>query len=135
VTTTRRLALAVLLFIACQKLPACPSPVGGSCDPRDFDCPKGYSCGLVEVCTRACSQTSDCWVRVADGCRTNELPGQVLPDGGVFVESSQDGFCTETLRMVCLEGYCQRAACLDGGCDFDLYGPSPFKGNRSQGPP
>jgi hypothetical protein len=132
--TTRRVTIAVLLFIACQKLPACPSPAGGSCDPSDYDCPKGYACGLVEQCTHACEQDSDCWVSVQDGCRSNILPGQTLPDGGVFVETSDDGWCPETKLMVCLEGWCQRVTCLDGGCDYDLYGPSSFKGNRDQGP-
>lgn len=108
--------------------------VGGACDPRDANCPKGYFCALAEVCTRRCEATKDCWVKVDDGCRSNTLPGQRLADGGVFVESTDDGFCAESKEMVCLEGYCQRAACLDGGCDYDLYGPSPFKGNRAQGP-
>ena len=40
----------------------------------------------------------------------------------------------ETKVMECIAGYCQRAECGDGGCDYDLYGPSPFKGNRNQGP-
>jgi hypothetical protein len=57
-----------------------------------------------------------------------------LPDGGTVVEESSDGFCPETKTLVCLDGYCQSQGCLDGGCDYDLYGPSPFKGNRSQGP-
>jgi hypothetical protein len=131
----RNVAFAVLLFIACQKLPACPSPAGGSCDPTDPNCPKGYSCAAAaQVCTRACEQDSDCWVKVEDGCRANSLPGERFPDGGVFVESSEDGFCSETKLMVCLAGYCQRSSCVqDPGCD-DLYGPSPYAGNRSQGP-
>jgi hypothetical protein len=62
------------------------------------------------------------------------MPGQRLPDGGVFVESTEDGYCSETKQMVCLDGYCQRDVCADGGCEYDVYGPSPFKGNRSQGP-
>lgn len=133
-TRTRRLWLGVLCFIACQKLPACPSAVGGPCDPRDFNCPTGYYCAQAEVCTKACEQDTDCWVKVDDGCRASQLPGQTLPDGGVFVEMSADGICPETKAMVCLDGRCQRFQCLDGGCDYDLYGPSPFKGNRSQGP-
>ncbi len=101
---------------------------------RNANCPVGYACTLAEVCTRSCEQTSDCWVKVEDGCRGAELPGQRLPDGGTFMETRDDGFCPETKVMECLQGYCQRFECVDGGCDYDLYGPSPFKGNRSQGP-
>lgn len=118
----------------CTQVSACPSPAGGACDPRNFTCPAGYTCALAEVCTRHCTQASDCWVKVSDGCLSNTLPGELLPDGGVYVESSPDGYCTDTKSLVCLDGYCQKGACLDGGCDYDLYGPSPFKGNRSQGP-
>ena len=49
---------------------------------------------------------------------------------------ADDGYCPETKRMACVDGYCQQDVCtgLDGGCDYDLYGPSPFKGNRNVGP-
>lgn len=59
-----------------------------------------------------------------------------LPDGGTYTEVQDEGYCPESRRMVCLGGYCQRDECvlLDGGCDYDLFGPSPFKGNRSVGP-
>lgn len=123
-----------LLAVGCTKIQACPSQAGGACDPRDYNCPTGYVCTIAEVCSRQCEQTSDCWVKVTDGCRSNELPGMALPDGGTYVEDIGDGFCAETKRMVCLEGHCQKDLCLDGGCDYDVYGPSPFKGNRSQGP-
>ena len=113
---------------------SCPSPPGGTCDPRGPNCPRGYSCAMAEICTRACEQTSDCWVPVTDGCRSLLFPGQRLADGGIFMETSEDGFCPESKLMECLEGHCQRVECLDGGCDYDLYGPSPFKGNRNQGP-
>jgi hypothetical protein len=64
------------------------------------------------------------------------VPFMTLPDGGTFMEQSDEGFCPETRRMVCLDGFCQKDICLvDGGCDYDLYGPSPFKGNRTAGPP
>jgi len=89
---------------------------------------------MAEVCTRGCEQTSDCWVKVEDGCRFTGLPGQRLRDGGVYTEMSDEGFCPETRLMECIEGHCQRSECTDGGCDYDLYGPSPFKGNRDQGP-
>lgn len=119
--------------MSCQQQ-ACPSTAGGTCDPRNANCPANYYCAAAEICTRRCEQTSDCWVKVEDGCRYTTLPGQRLPDGGVFVETTEDGFCPETKAMLCLDGYCQRDACADGGCDYDVYGPSPFKGNRSQGP-
>jgi hypothetical protein len=122
-----------LVVMSCQNQ-ACPSPAGGTCDPRNPGCPVQYVCALAEVCTRACEQASDCWVKVEDGCRYTELPGQRLADGGIFMETSDDGFCPETKLMECIEGSCQRAECEDGGCDYDLYGPSPFKGNRNQGP-
>lgn len=130
----RAFPLFVFIVVASCEQQACPSPAGGHCDPRKPNCPVGYSCGLVEICTRACDQTSDCWVKVEDGCRSNETPGQRLADGGIFMETSDDGFCPETKLMDCLGGYCQRLECADGGCDYDLYGPSPFKGNRDQGP-
>jgi hypothetical protein len=122
------------LAYGCTQVSACPSPAGGPCDPRNFQCPKDFYCAAAEVCTRRCTQATDCWVRVADGCLSNTLPGMTLPDGGVYVEASAGGYCPETLSLVCLDGYCQHGACLDGGCDYDLYGPSPFKGNRGQGP-
>ena len=128
-----RLFLVVAAFASCNS--ACPSVVGGACDPRDANCPPNYYCAMAEVCTRHCDASVDCWIKVTDGCRNNTLPGERLPDGGVFVEASDDGYCSETKAMVCLDGYCQRDTCPeDGGCDYDLYGPSPFKGNRSQGP-
>ncbi len=124
----------VFLLVSCVQIGGCPSPAGGTCDPRNANCPKGYGCAVAEVCTRTCEQTSDCWLSVTDGCRGTTLPGMRLPDGGVFTEEVGDGFCPESKIMVCLAGYCQRDVCLDGGCDYDLYGPSTFKGNRSQGP-
>ncbi len=133
----RRLLFMAFVSVAagCLGVSTCPSTAGGPCDPRNANCPAGYTCALAaEVCTRACQQTSECWVRVEAGCRYTMLPGQRLPDGGVFIEESDDGFCPETKRLVCLDGYCQRDGCLDGGCDYDPYGPSPFKGNRDQGP-
>ncbi|MCC6335845.1 MAG: hypothetical protein IT380_17880 [Myxococcales bacterium] len=134
-TSARWTAALPLLLAGCVKLGACPSTVGGSCDPRDANCPKGYVCALgAEICTRECVETTDCWVKVEDGCRSDRLPLMTLPDGGTFVETSEDGFCPETKRMVCLGGWCQREKCLDGGCLYDEYGPSPFKGNRGQGP-
>jgi hypothetical protein len=126
-------AFVFILVASCQNQ-ACPSTVGGSCDPRSADCPAGYSCALAEVCTRKCEQTSDCWVSVNDGCRSGLYPGQRLSDGGTFSETSEDGFCPETKEMECIEGHCQFYFCADGGCDRDMYGPSPFKSNRDQGP-
>ncbi|MEW6431551.1 MAG: hypothetical protein AB1730_08570 [Myxococcota bacterium] len=133
---SRRFGLAVVLLLAgCVRMSACPSKAGGSCDPRDPNCPVGYRCALgAEVCTRECVETTDCWVKVEDGCRGDELPLMRLPDGGTSVEMSPDGFCPETKVMVCLDGWCQRDVCQDGGCLYDEYGPSPFKGNRGQGP-
>ncbi len=129
-----RFMLFVFAVGGCQ-LGACPSSAGGACDPRDFNCPKDYACGLAEVCTRKCANDMECWVRVTDGCRSNALPLMRLPDGGTYTEDTGDGFCPETKLMVCLDGYCQRDTCaVDGGCNYDLYGPSPFKGTRSQGP-
>ncbi|MFT3707799.1 MAG: hypothetical protein QM817_09075 [Archangium sp.] len=119
----------VLLILASCRISAC-SAAAEPCDPRNANCPKGYSCALAEICTRRCEQTSDCWVRVEDGCRyPGYLPGQKTPDGGVFSDQeSADGFCPETKAIECISGYCQQPECADGGCDYDLYGPSPYKG-------
>ena len=119
----------LLVFVAvasCEQ--ACPSDAGKSCDPRHANCPEGYSCALAEICTRRCELTSDCWVKVEFGCRGPYLPGQRLPDGGAFQEVSEDGFCPETKLLSCVEGYCQLSDCADSGCDYDIYGPSPYKG-------
>lgn len=121
------------LSVSCLQQ-ACPSRAGGPCDPRHASCPAAYTCALAEICTRTCQQTSDCWVKVEDGCYYTEWPGQLRADGGVFMEASADGFCPETKLMECLEGHCQRFECLDGGCDYDLYGPSTFKGIHDPGP-
>ncbi len=122
--------LGVFIMVAsCQQV-ACPSPAGRSCDPRNPNCPADYSCALAEICTRACEQTSECWVKVENGCRSDYYPGQRLPDGGTFQDATnEDGFCPETKLLECIEGHCQLAECADGGCDYDLYGPSPYKGN------
>jgi hypothetical protein len=129
------IAWAIFGF-SCFNTSACPSPVGGPCDPRNFTCPKSYTCSVAEVCTRACAESSECWVKFEDGCIDTSLPGMRLPDGGLVAEMmTADGFCTDSKRLVCLDGYCQRDTCLDGGCNYDVYGPSPFKGNRTQGPP
>ncbi len=124
--------VAVAVVSSCE--PACPSPAGGSCDPAQANCPKGYACAVAQVCTKDCAQASDCWVKVEDGCRSSAVPLQRLPDGGTFVETSEDGFCPETKLLACVGGHCQRGACADGGCDYDVWGPSPFAGNRTQGP-
>ena len=68
-----------------------------------------------------------------DGCRYTTFPGERLSDGGVSMERSEDGFCPETKLMECIEGHCQRSEYADGGGDYDLYGPSPFKGDPNQG--
>jgi hypothetical protein len=131
---SRSLPILVFILVASCQNQACPSTVGGSCEPRNANCPSGYSCALAEICTRTCEQTSDCWVPVSAGCHSNYYPGMILPDGGTYTEQSEDGFCTDSKVMECIAGYCQRGECADGGCDYDLYGPSPFKGNRNQGP-
>ena len=131
----KKQALFIFLVVASCQQAACPSPAGGVCDPRSANCPHDYYCALAEVCTRTCAQTSDCWVSTNYGCRNNALPGQTLPDGGYATEESPDGFCPETKDMECVDGFCQLPANkVDGGYDYDVYGPSPFKGNRSQGP-
>lgn len=99
------------------------------------NCPQGYVCALAEVCTRRCEQTGDCWVGVEQGCRSGHFAGEVLPDGAVYQDDvTEDGICPETKLMVCIAGHCQRFECADGGCDYDVYGPSEIKGNRDQGP-
>lgn len=128
----RWLTLMTLIVVASCQNQACPSMPGESCDPRNANCSKGYHCALAEICTRACEQPSDCWVKVTDGCRSNQVPLMRLPDGGTYVETSEDGFCPETKLLECLEGSCQLPARADAG--YDLYGPSEFKGNRDQGP-
>lgn len=131
----RALPLFALLAIAsCQQQACLPSKAGGSCEPRNAVCPSGYHCALAEICTRACEQASDCWVPVGNGCYYTYFPGQLQPDGGAYVESTEDGFCPETKLLECVAGYCQRQECLSTPCDYDLYGPSDFKGNREQGP-
>lgn len=122
-----------ILLASCQNQ-ACPSNVTEPCDPRNANCPSGYTCALAEICTRTCEQTSDCWVPVSAGCRSDYLPLMRLPDGGTFTEDSEDGFCPDSKIAECIAGYCQHTTCADGGCDYDLYGPSDFKGNRNQGP-
>ena len=127
--------LASLLFAAsCFDLGACPSLPARVCNPRDANCPRGYTCALSEICTRTCEADRDCWVKVEDGCRYQQLPGETLPDGGAYTEQNDEGFCPESRLVSCIGGFCELTTCLDGGCDHDLYGPSPFKGNRSQGP-
>lgn len=131
----RALPLFAFLAIAsCQQQACLPSAAGGPCDPRNAVCPTGYHCALAEICTRACEQASDCWVPVTNGCYYTYLPGQLQPDGGAYVESTEDGFCPDTKLLECVAGYCQRQECLSTPCDYDLYGPSEFKGNRDQGP-
>lgn len=124
----------VVLVASCQQV-ACPSVAGKECDPRNYNCPPTYTCSLAEVCTKPCETTEECWVPVTDGCRFDGyLPGQLQPDGGPFMEVTEDGFCPETKAVVCERGFCQHVRYLDGGRDYDLYGPSDYKGNRSQGP-
>ncbi len=127
-------SLVAIVAVSCPQMQACPSPAGGACDPREANCPKNYYCAVAEVCTRSCAEDHDCWIRVDDGCRPSTFPGMSLADGGIANESSDDGYCAETKALSCFEGYCQYVACADGGCDYDVYGPSPFKGNRTQGP-
>lgn len=128
--------LVLVILVSCQQK-ACPSPAGGSCDPSNADCPRGYSCAVTEVCTRRCEQTSDCWVKVEDGCRGDCAPGQLLSDGGLCSEERpEDGFCSETKRLGCIAGYCQYLECADGRGDDglcryqDIYGPADYDGNR-----
>lgn len=131
-----RRALPLFAFIAiasCQQA-ACPSGPGGPCNPRDPNCPEGYTCALAEICTHACEQASDCWVRVGNGCRITCAPGQRLSDGGFCTDQGDGEYCPETLTMECVSGYCQLPQCLASPCDYDLYGPSDWKGNRDQGP-
>ena len=75
----KKQALFLFLVVASCQQAACPSPAGGVCDPRSANCPHDYYCALAEVCTRTCTQTSDCWVSTNYGCRNNALPGQTLP--------------------------------------------------------
>lgn len=126
--------LFVFILVASCQQTACPSPPGGKCDPRNFNCPGGYTCSLAEICTRKCESVSECWVKVEEGCRGIEYPGMRLPDGGTFMETSDEGFCPESRTLACVQGYCQPGKCADDGCDYDLYGPSEYKGNREQGP-
>jgi hypothetical protein len=73
-------------------------------------------------------------VKVEDGCYYERLPFERLPDGGTFVEESDEGYCPDSRTLACVQGYCRLGECADGGCDPDLYGPSDYAGNRSQGP-
>lgn len=123
----------VVLVASCQQV-ACPSQPGRECDPRNYNCPPTYTCSLAEVCTKPCETTEECWVPITDGCVIKYAPGQLQPDGGPYMEESEDGFCPESKRVVCEGGYCQHENFVNGTWDYDLYGPSGNKGNRSQGP-
>ena len=129
-----RLALLALLsFGGCYDLGGCPAAANGSCHPRSSNCPQGYFCSLAEICTKGCTIDSDCLVNASGGCFSDALPGMRLPDGGTATGAPpEDGICPESKSLVCLDGYCQQNTCLDGGCDYDLYGPSPFKGGGGQ---
>lgn len=125
--------VSLFLFVtmaSCQQL-ACPSPAGRNCDPRSYDCPADYYCAQIEICTKPCEQTSDCWIKSTNGCRyEGHLPGTRLPDGGVFQDVDDEGYCTDSRALECIGGYCIPP-------DFeanDVYGVSPNKGNRNQGP-
>ena len=124
---------AFMAIASCQQQ-ACPSKAAGACNPRQADCPVGYSCALAEICTRTCEQASDCWVKVSDGCRFTCIPGEHLSDGGICGDQGESEFCPETTSLECVAGYCQRPECLVSPCDYDMYGPSEWKGNRDQGP-
>ena len=106
---------------------------GEVCDPAAANCPKNYYCALAEICTRTCTTAADCRIKVGDGCRSPYIFGQRLPDGGFYNEQPGE-YCPEGETLICLDGYCQLGSCADGGCNYDLYGPSPFRGNRTQGP-
>lgn len=119
---------AVLAFASCLDVGGCPAAANGSCHPRSSNCPHGYFCSLAEICTKACAIDSDCLVDASGGCYSDGLPGMRLPDGGVSNGGPPaDGICPESKSLVCLVGYCQSNRCPDAGCDYDVYGPSPFK--------
>ncbi|PZR06592.1 MAG: hypothetical protein DI536_29995 [Archangium gephyra] len=128
---SRRAYLFLLFFVASCQL-KCPSSAGGNCDPRNFDCPGDYYCAQIEICTKQCEQTSDCWIPSNNGCRYGEgpVPGTKLSDGGVFQDVDDEGYCTDSRALECIGGYC----IPPGFPTDDMYGPSPNKGNRSQGP-
>lgn len=121
--------LGLMIAAGCVDLGGCPAPANGPCHPRSSNCPSGYVCSLAEICTKACTVDENCLVDAQGGCYSDGLPGMRLPDGGTSTGGPPaDGICPESKSLVCLDGYCQSNACLDGGCDYDLYGPSPFKG-------
>lgn len=124
--------LALIIFASCLDTGGCPASASGPCHPRSSNCPNGYVCSLAEVCSKACTVNSDCLVDATGGCYSDGLPGMRLPDGGVSNGAPPaDGICPESKSLVCLGGFCQKEVCLlDGGCDYDLYGPSPFKGAK-----
>jgi hypothetical protein len=122
-----------MLFAAsCLDLGGCPASANGPCHPRSSICPTGYFCALAEICTKACAVDSDCLIDASGGCYSDGLPGMRLPDGGTSNGAPPaDGICPESRSLVCLQGYCQQSTCReDGGCDYDVYGPSPFKGAK-----
>ncbi len=119
---------AVLVFASCLDVGGCPAAANGSCQPRSSNCPHGYFCSLAEICTKACEKDSDCLVNASGGCYSDPLPGMRLSDGGVATGAPPaDGICPESKSLVCLSLYCQSNTCPDAGCDYDVYGPSPFK--------
>ncbi len=128
-SVSRWFPIFVFIMVASCQQQACPSLAGDTCNPRNPNCPQGYTCAISEICTKKCEQTSDCWIPVSEGCRSNYFPGQRLPDGGTFVEVSDDGFCPQSKELECIVGYCQLPSkCGPDGCDYDLYGPSHYKG-------
>lgn len=100
------------------------SPTGGPCNPfaSTEQCAAGHFCARVEVCTHACTFDTQCRAT----CSVNDA-GQAV--GCPFGDTCRGGVCSSDVGARCLGGVCQppcTALLSDGGCDWDVYGPSDY---------
>lgn len=98
--------------------------VGGPCNPLAPapQCGAGQFCSRLEFCTSACVSDSQCRARCsvdADG----------ITRGCRLGDTCNAGTCSSDTGVRCRAGFCQPACgnvLPDGGCDWDLYGPSDY---------
>lgn len=97
---------------------------GGSCNPfsTSDQCPVGDFCSRVELCTHACTVDFECRTR----CSVDDAG---VARGCPLGDRCREGTCSSDLGARCVEGICQppcTAFLSDGGCDWDVYGPSDY---------